>query len=109
MRLKKDSCFQSHIQISDQFVGIQTTRSGQSFNHFQYALEDEQAVAVRLDLALDLTVLLGEAYAQFEPLTGYQLINEEIAAVEMKGSLLSDPFITAQGASKFFRERIVAA
>ena len=46
--------------------------------------------------------------AQFEPLTGYQLINEEIAAVEMKGSLLSDPFITAQGASKFFRERIVA-
>lgn len=47
--------------------------------------------------------------AQFEPLTGYQLINEEIAAVEMKGTLLSDPFITTQGASKFFKERIVAA
>ena len=54
-------------------------------------------------------VLVDMFRAQFEPLTGYQLINEEIASVEMKGSLLADPFIVAAGASKFFRERIVPA
>lgn len=54
-------------------------------------------------------VLVDMYRAQFDPLTGYQLINEEIANVEMKGSLLADPFITDQAASKFFRERIIAA
>ena len=41
-----------------------TAPLGQRFNDFQQALEDEQAVAVRFDLALDLAVFLfGEADA----------------------------------------------
>ena len=47
--------------------------------------------------------------AQFDPLTGYSLINEDIAAIDMSGSLLADMFITDPLASKFFRQRNVAA
>ena len=46
-------------------MGIQPAPLGQRFNDFQQALEDEQAVAVRFDLALDLAVFLGEADAEF--------------------------------------------
>lgn len=45
--------------------------------------------------------------AQFDPLTGYSLINEDIASIDMAGSLLADSFITS--GSKFFRQRNVAA
>lgn len=45
--------------------------------------------------------------AQFDPLTGYALINEEIASLDMNGSLLADTNITS--GSKFFRQRNVAA
>jgi hypothetical protein len=45
--------------------------------------------------------------AQFDPLTGYGLINEDIAVIDMAGSLLADPFITT--GSKFFRQRNIAA
>ena len=47
--------------------------------------------------------------AQFDPLTGYSLITEDIASVDMAGSLLADLFITDAAASKFFRQRNVAA
>lgn len=43
--------------------------------------------------------------AQFDPLTGLQLINEEISAPEMKGAILADPFVSS--GSQFFRQRIV--
>lgn len=45
--------------------------------------------------------------AQFDPLTGYGPINEDIASIDMAGSLLADSFITS--GSKFFRQRNVAA
>lgn len=44
--------------------------------------------------------------AQFDPLTGYALINEEIASLDMNGSLLADANISS--GSKFFRQRNVA-
>lgn len=56
----------------------------------------------------DSSVIIDLYRAQFDPLTGYGLINEDIAAIDMAGSLLADPFITGVGVSKFFRERIVA-
>lgn len=43
--------------------------------------------------------------AQFDPLTGYALINEEIASLDMNGSLLADSNISS--GSKFFRQRNV--
>ena len=47
-------------------MGIQPAPLGQRFNDFQQALEDEQAVAVRFDLALELAFfLIGEADAEF--------------------------------------------
>lgn len=45
--------------------------------------------------------------AQFDPLTGYSLINDDLGAVDMAGALLADSFITV--GSKFFRQRNVAA
>jgi hypothetical protein len=57
----------------------------------------------------DSSVIVDCCRAQFDPLTGYSLINEDIAAIDMTGSLLADPFITGVGLSKFFRERIVDA
>lgn len=47
--------------------------------------------------------------SQFDPLTGYTLINDEIAAIDMGGTLLADAFITNPASSKFFRQRNVAA
>lgn len=44
--------------------------------------------------------------AQFDPLTGYALINEEIAALDMGGSLLADALVVS--GSKFFRQRNIA-
>lgn len=52
-------------------------------------------------------VLIDMFRAQFDPLTGLQLISDEIAAPEMKGSLLADPFITNPNVSKYFRQRYV--
>lgn len=40
--------------------------------------------------------------AEFDPLTGYALINTELQQVPMGGSVLADPFATAQE-SKYFR------
>ena len=45
--------------------------------------------------------------AQFDPLTGYELINEELGSVEMGGSLLLDTTITS--GSQFFRQRNIGA
>lgn len=42
--------------------------------------------------------------ARFNPLTGYALINEEIAQPEVVTQLLADPFKTAAGVSKFFQQ-----
>lgn len=44
--------------------------------------------------------------AQFDPLTGYSLINDELGSVDMAGNLLADAFIVS--GSKFFRQRNVA-
>ncbi len=41
--------------------------------------------------------------AQFDPLTGYGLINEELASIQMAGTLLGDS--TRQTGSKFFSQR----
>lgn len=40
--------------------------------------------------------------AQFEPLTGYALINEELGSVAIKGAVLADPLQVS--GSKFFRQ-----
>ena len=40
---------------------------------------------------------------QFDPLTGYGLINEELGSVDMKGTVLADTLQV--GASKFFRQQ----
>jgi hypothetical protein len=53
----------------------------------------------------DSLVIVDMYRCQFDPLTGYGLINEELASVDVSGSLLSDPFITTPGASKFFIQR----
>lgn len=45
--------------------------------------------------------------ASFDPLTNYGLINEEMASVEMAGSLLADSFQLS--GSQFFRQRNIAA
>lgn len=57
----------------------------------------------------DSKVIIDCYRAQFDPLTGYSLINEELAAIDMSGALLADTFITGAGVSKYFRQRNVSA
>lgn len=57
----------------------------------------------------DSRVIVDLYRCQFDPLTGYGLINEELAQIDVTGSLLADPFITASGKSKFFIQRNIAA
>lgn len=58
---------------------------------------------------VDNSVVIVDLFrAQFDPLTGYSLINDELASADIAGSLLADPFITAAGQSKLFRQRNVA-
>ena len=57
----------------------------------------------------DSRVIVDLYRCQFDPLTGYGLINEELASVDVTGSLLADPFIVGAGKSKFFVQRNVAA
>ena len=49
------------------------------------------------------SVIIDMYRAQFDPMTNYALINDELAAVDMSGYLLADSFITS--GSKFFRQR----
>lgn len=51
----------------------------------------------------DSRVIVDIFRCQFDPLTGYALINEELASVDMTGSILADPFVTV--GSRFFRQR----
>lgn len=44
--------------------------------------------------------------AQFDPLTGYGLLNDDLGSVSMKGSILADTL--QQGASKFFKQTNVS-
>lgn len=48
-------------------------------------------------------VLIDIFKAQIEPLTGYGLLNEELASVDMKGTILADQLRTS--GSKFFAQR----
>ena len=48
------------------------------------------------------TVIIDMFKGQFDPMTGYGLINEELANVSMKGSLLADAMQST--GSKFFRQ-----
>ena len=57
----------------------------------------------------DSRVIVDLYRCQFDPLTGYGLINEELAQVDVTGSLLADPFITGVGKSRFFVQRNIAA
>jgi hypothetical protein len=57
----------------------------------------------------DSRVIVDIFRAQFDPLTGYGLINEELASVDMTGAILADPFITAGSGSRFFRQRNFSA
>ena len=52
-------------------------------------------------------VIIDMFRAQFDPLTGYGLINEELGSVTMQGTLLADDLRVT--GSKFFQERISAA
>lgn len=52
-------------------------------------------------------VIIDMFRAQFDPLTGYQLISDEIGKITLAGSLLANPNIVS--GSKFFRQRNVAA
>ena len=54
----------------------------------------------------DSSVVIDLYRAQFDPLTGYGLINEELASVDMAGSLLID--VTVLTGSQFFRQRNIA-
>lgn len=57
---------------------------------------------------VDNTHVIIDMYrAQFDPLTNYALLSDELAAVDMAGSLLSDSFVLS--GSKFFRQRNVTA
>jgi hypothetical protein len=51
----------------------------------------------------DSKVVIDIFKAQFDPLTGYGLLNEDLASVDMKGTILADPLRTS--GSKFFRQR----
>lgn len=51
----------------------------------------------------DSRVLIDIFKAQFDPLTGYGLLNEDLASVDMKGTILADALRTT--GSKFFRQR----
>lgn len=51
----------------------------------------------------DTRVLVDLFRAQFDPLTGYALINDELGSVDMSGYLLADA--TIQSGSKFFTQR----
>ncbi len=53
----------------------------------------------------DTKVLLDLYRAQFDPLTGYSLLSDEIASVDLGGNLLADSFIVGGGLSQFFRQR----
>ena len=44
--------------------------------------------------------------AQFDPLTGYGLLNEELGSVDMKGSILADTLRTS--GSRFFMQRVAS-
>jgi len=48
-------------------------------------------------------VLIDIFKAQFDPLTGYGLLNEDLGSVEMKGTILADALRTS--GSRFFRQR----
>lgn len=48
------------------------------------------------------SVIIDMFKAQFEPLTGYALINEELGSVSMKGNVLADALQTV--GSQFFRQ-----
>lgn len=57
---------------------------------------------------MDNSRVIIDAYrASFDPLTNYGVINEEMASVDMAGSLLADSFVVS--GSQFFRQRNVAA
>lgn len=51
----------------------------------------------------DTKVIVDLFKAEFDPLTGYALINDEIGSVTIKGTLLAD--LVQAGDSKFFRQR----
>jgi hypothetical protein len=53
----------------------------------------------------DTPVIIDLFRAQFDPLTGYGLINEELGSIDMAGSLLLDDLILS--GSQFFRQRNV--
>lgn len=54
----------------------------------------------------DSTVIVDMFRAQFDPMTGYALLNEELGVVDMKGSILADSLQSS--GSKFFRQVNVA-
>ena len=60
-----------------------------------------------LNTADGTSVIVDLFRCQFDPLTGYGLINDEVASVQVTGYLLADPFIVAP-ASPFFRQRNTA-
>lgn len=51
----------------------------------------------------DSRVIIDLYRAQFDPMTGYSVINDELGAVDMGGNLLADATIVT--GSKFFRQR----
>lgn len=57
-----------------------------------------------LNTADGTSVIVDLFRCQFDPLTGYGLINDEIGSVQVTGYLLADPYISAP-ASPFFRQR----
>ena len=52
-------------------------------------------------------VIIDMYKAQFDPLTNYALLGDDVASVDMAGSLLSDAFIVS--GSKFFKQRNLPA
>lgn len=52
-------------------------------------------------------VIIDMYKAQFDPLTNYGLIVEDIASIDMAGDILADPLVVS--GSQFFRQRNVAA
>jgi len=95
--------------VDGDIVTVDYTHGGYTrLDSFTQASANERYLRFEgLNTVDDSLVIVDLFRCQFDPLTGYGLINEELASVDITGSLLADPFITS--GSRFFIQRNVAA
>ena len=90
------------------FVGYTPVAGTEIIESFTVSSQERWMRFNGLNTIDDSNVVVDVFKASFDPLTGYQLINEEIAAIELTGNvLLDDTQPSASGTkSQFFREYI---